>query len=176
MKRTLFLICTLLCANVLLAQTTFVVGDLTYEITNGNEVAVADCNESATSVVIPSTITNEGQTYNVTSIGYGAFAWCNSLTTITIPNSIENINFYAFFNTSLSVITIPSSVKFIAMGAFGGTPLKTIYCKGKVPPIVERSDSFPKTCVIYVPSDVVADYKALWTDHANQIIGYDFEQ
>ena len=112
----------------------------------------------------------------LTDIGSQCFAECENLIEITIPNSIENINFYAFDNTSLSVITIPSSVKFIAMGAFGRTPLKTIYCKGKVPPIVERSDSFPKTCVIYVPSDVVADYKALWTDHANQIIGYDFEQ
>ena len=113
---------------------------------------------------------------SLTDIGSQCFAECENLIEITIPNSIENINFYAFDNTSLSVITIPSSVKFIAMGAFGRTPLKTIYCKGKVPPIVERSDSFPKTCVIYVPSDVVADYKALWTDHANQIIGYDFEQ
>ena len=112
---------------------------------------------------------------SLTDIGSQCFAECENLIEITIPNSIENINFYAFDNTSLSVITIPSSVKFIAMGAFGRTPLKTIYCKGKVPPIVERSDSFPKTCVIYVPSDVVADYKALWTDHANQIIGYDFE-
>ena len=112
---------------------------------------------------------------SLTDIGSQCFADCENLIEITIPNSIENINFYAFDNTSLSVITIPSSVKFIAMGAFGRTPLKTIYCKGKVPPIVERSDSFPKTCVIYVPSDVVADYKALWTDHANQIIGYDFE-
>ena len=112
---------------------------------------------------------------SLTNIGSQCFAGCENLIEITIPNSIENINFFAFDNTSLSVITIPSSVKFIAMGAFDDTPLKTIYCKGKVPPIVERSDSFPKTCVIYVPSDVVADYKAVWTYHADQIVGYDFE-
>ena len=48
MKRLLSLICTLLCANVLLAQTTFTVGNLTYEIINSNAVSVYDCYERDT--------------------------------------------------------------------------------------------------------------------------------
>ena len=151
MKRTLLLICTLLCANVLLAQTTFVVGDLTYEITNGNEVAVADCNESATSVVIPSTITNEGQTYDVTSIGYGAFAWCNSLTTITIPNSITSIGGQGFyFCISLNSITIPNSVAYIgAETFFNCTGLTSISIPNSVATIEEStfSDCFNLTFI-----------------------------
>ena len=151
MKRLVSLICTLLCANVLLAQTTFVVGDLTYEITNGNEVAVADCNESATSVVIPATITNEGQTYDVTSIGYGAFAWCNSLTTITIPNSITSIGAQGFyFCISLNSITIPNSVTSIgAETFFNCTGLTSIVIPNSVSTIEEStfSDCFNLTFI-----------------------------
>ena len=163
MKRLLFLICTLLCANVLMAQTTFVVGDLTYEITNGNEVAVADCNESATSVVIPSTITNEGQTYNVTSIGYGAFAWCNSLTTITIPNSITSIGGQGFyFCISLNSITIPNSVTYIGAEAFVNcTALTSIGIPDKIASIEEStfSDCFNLTFVnIYRGITEIGDY------------------
>ncbi|MEE1252749.1 MAG: leucine-rich repeat protein, partial [Bacteroidales bacterium] len=97
MKRTLLFICTLLCANVLLAQTQFTVGDLTYETTSGNEVEVHDCSLSATSVVIPDTVTNEGITYSVTSIGDSAFWRCNSVTSITIGENVTSIGEGAFF-------------------------------------------------------------------------------
>ncbi len=56
MKRTLLLICTLLCANVLLAQTRFIIGDLRCEVTVANRVKVHDCMPSTTSIVIPKTL------------------------------------------------------------------------------------------------------------------------
>ena len=53
------------------------------------------------SVVIPSTVTYNGVTYSVTSIGMGAFYYCTSLTSVTIPNSITKIEWNAFYNTGI---------------------------------------------------------------------------
>ena len=73
-------------------------------------------------VVIPSSITVEGQEYTVTSIGGAAFQACRGLTSITIPNSVTSIGNHAFNGCSgLTSITIPNSVTSI-----GGCALE--YC------------------------------------------------
>ena len=51
----------------------------------------------------------------LTAIGYQAFAWCNSLRSIVIPNTVTIIDNHAFFDCwSLSAITIPASVTSIS--------------------------------------------------------------
>ena len=60
---------------------------------------------------------NEG----VSSIGSGAFGYCSSLTSITIPNSVTSIGGSAFSDcSSLTSITIPNSVTYIEQDAFSG--------------------------------------------------------
>ena len=121
MKRLLLLICTLLCANVLSAQTTFWIGDIQYEITSTNpaEVEVNNATSAITTANIPSTVTYQETTYDVTAIGDSAFYDCRSLTTVTILNSVISIGEAAFDGcSSLTSVTIGNSVTSIGTQAF----------------------------------------------------------
>ncbi len=72
-------------------------------------------------LIIPSSVTNGGITYSVTSIGDKAFFWCFDLTgPLTIPNSVAIIGAGAFNNCSdlTGSLTIPSSVTNIEREAF----------------------------------------------------------
>ena len=56
---------------------------------------------------------------SVTAIGDYAFIWCDSLTSVTIGNSVTVIGKQAFFSCrSLTSVTIPDSVKSIGEEAF----------------------------------------------------------
>ena len=58
---------------------------------------------------IPESISFNGDTYSVTSIGNRAFYNCDGLTSITIPNSVTNIGEYAFNRCfSLTSIILPN--------------------------------------------------------------------
>ena len=143
MKRIIFAICTLLCANVLWAQNLFTVGDIQYEITGTNEVEVDSASTSATSIVIPETIDYEGITYNVTSIDTWAFDSHTNLTSVTIPNSIVSIGKGAFYGcTGLTSMDIPNSVTTIDTGAFYG-------CAGLTSINIPNSITSIKTSTFY---------------------------
>jgi len=96
------------------------------------------------SVVIPSSVTYNGNTYTVTAISFDAFSYCENITSITIPStvisiggnafasctsltsidfgsSIEDIGSYAFTScTSLTNIILPTSLNSIGSNAFSG--------------------------------------------------------
>ena len=70
-------------------------------------------------VTIPETVTYNGTTYSVTTIGNYAFRGCSGLTSVNIPNSVTTIGGYAFFGCSgLTSIDIPNSVTTIGVYAF----------------------------------------------------------
>ena len=72
-------------------------------------------------VIIPSSVSYDGITYSVTSIGDYAFFECSSLTSVTIPNGVTSIGDNTFFDcSSLTSVTIPNSVTSIADEAFYG--------------------------------------------------------
>lgn len=66
---------------------------------------------------IPSTVTYNGTTYDVTSIGDEAFYECQSLISLTIPECLTSIGKYAFFNcVKLKSVDIPNNSKLTSLG------------------------------------------------------------
>ncbi len=68
-----------------------------YDFDSSTKTAsVTYSNEYSGSVIIPETVTYNGITYSVTSIGSYAFYECSSLTSVTIPNCVTSIGNSAF--------------------------------------------------------------------------------
>lgn len=102
----------------------YIIGDeaiVTYKGTSYSQYN----NEYSGSVTIPSTVTHNGLSYPVTTIGEAAFQNCTALTSVTIPNSVTSIDKEAFMNcTGLTgELVIPNSVITIDDLAF-------CYCSG----------------------------------------------
>ena len=117
---------------------------------------------------------------SVTTIGGSAFWYCSSLTSVTIGDSVTTIGDYAFCEcSSLRSVTIPDSVTTIGYEAFFEcSSLTSVYCKATTPPALGgiafyNNPSDPK---IYVPMESVAAYKSAphWSDYASDIVGYNF--
>ena len=145
---------------------------LYYNITSDNAVEVTcyshsifdnDNNYVSGDVVIPSSVTNNGTTYSVTSIGGGAFHHCSSLTSVTIPNSVTSIGFGAFSDcSSLTSVTIPNSVISIGGAAFRNcSGLTSIVSNAVVPPAI-GNEAFPKpnSCNVTLPCGSLEPYMA----------------
>ncbi len=90
------------------------------QVTYQNSYHYFPCYDDLTgALTIPSTVTYNGTTYSVTSIGDYSFSNCSSLAAVTIPNSVTSIGNRAFHNCSgLTSFTIPDSVTSIGNRAF----------------------------------------------------------
>lgn len=123
----------------------FEVNGIYYLITGPNSVEVtydrAGIVTYSGNVVVPSTVSHNGVTYNVTGIGTKAFkgsyqlnsvtmpqsityisncafAHCGALSTVNIPESVTTIGDSAFFSLPITELTIPASVTSIGLNAF----------------------------------------------------------
>ncbi len=102
-----------------------------YYLINGNEATVTHKDGNSPKnpcysgeLAIPATVTYNGVTYSVTSIGSHAFKGCRGLTSIEIPNSVTTISDMAFNECSglkdvysyidnLSLVSMGSSVFYV---------------------------------------------------------------
>ena len=145
---------------------------LYYNITSDNTVCVTyyssdnnfqNNNYVSGAVVIPSSVTNNGTIYSVTSIGNDAFENCSGLTSVTIPNSVTSIGEWAFWECSgLTSVTIGNSVTSIGNDAFYGcNGLISIVSNAVVPPAI-GNDVFPNpnSCNVIVPCGSLEAYIA----------------
>ena len=152
----------------------------TFTITGIYASAFENCDD-LTSVTIPNSITSIGNfafsscsgltsitiPNSVKSIGDNAFSSCTGLTSITIPNSVTSIGVEAFNGcSSLTTITLPSSITSMVGGCFGNcNKLESFYFKGGLPTTLSEA-LIPTTCIIYVPTEYLQDYKdALGADY-----------
>ena len=98
------------------------------------------------------------------SIAEAAFADCDSLKTVILPDSIKAIHKDTFEGcTSLEHIYIPEGVKSIGMDAFAGCKLKFIRFPSTLKSIGECA--IPRMSAIYVPANVT-DFDS-WAINSN---------
>ena len=114
----------------------FTDGNLKYTVNaDGESVTVSGTSGKPTQLTIESSISDgNGKSYTVTKIGEWAFNKCNSLTEVTIPNTVIEIDHQAFYYCSnLKKVTIHEGVKTIGPTAFiGCTQLTSITIPGTV--------------------------------------------
>lgn len=121
MKHLFFTLFSLMVCTMLRAYDAKIDG--IYYNFSGNEATVtfrdAWYNSYKGNLVIPTSVSYNGKTYSVTSIGELAISNCTSLNSITIPESVTTIEKNAFYwCPSLTSIHIPGSVKSIGNSAF----------------------------------------------------------
>lgn len=107
----------------------FTDGNLIYTVNaDGQSVTVSGTSGSPTQLTIESSISYKDKNYTVTKIAMWAFNKCNSLTEVTIPNTVIEIDYQAFYYCpNLKKVTIHEGVKTIGQTAFiGCTQLTSI--------------------------------------------------
>lgn len=115
----------------LVLNSSFVVDNVKYRVTSttNKTVAVAGFNTAGTTVLnIPSTVIGActSDVYNVTSVAQTAFGNYDSLTSVTMPNSITSIGNYAFSNSGISSLTLSNALTTIADNSFSNNNLTSV--------------------------------------------------
>lgn len=97
-------------------------GDLIYTVNaDGQSVTVSGTSGKPTQLTIESSISDKDKNYTVTKIATWAFNACNTLTEVTLPNTVDEIGYQAFFKCSnLTKVIIPEGVTKIGQAAFYG--------------------------------------------------------
>lgn len=144
-------------------------GGTTFASKEDGTLMLSNMDESSTEVVIPSTLTVDGQEYSVTGISDGAFENNETLETVSIPGSIEKIGENAFAGcTNLQTIynygedpaDLTGTVKALTRSG------EEISVAAKVFAEVDL-----ETCKLYVPAGCSQKYKAAegWNEFQNII-------
>lgn len=96
-----------------------VINGLRYGLKEEKATVLRAMEKDAESITVPSSVTYKEKKYAVTKIGNKVFFGCESLTEVTLPDTVEEIGDHAFKDCEeLSSITLPSSLKEIGDHAF----------------------------------------------------------
>ena len=107
--------------NGVLKQKTLTVDGIIYALPGGSDVAAIDCVEGKTDVAIPTTVTDDGKTYNVVAVGNNGFKGNTALKTVSMPGSVKSIGASAFSGcTGLTKVIFGNKIETIGTGAFTG--------------------------------------------------------
>ena len=103
----------------------FVAAGIAYRIISNNRVEVisrGDVNyKGLVSIGVPKTVTYNGRTFNIYSLGARAFLDCTTLQRVVLPSTVTSLGSATFEGcTSLRQINIPSGVTHIGDYAFQG--------------------------------------------------------
>ena len=184
--KTLLLLFLLAGTSVIASAYDFYSGGLYYNITSSSSKTVAvteNPNSYSGSVVIPSTVTYNGTTYTVTSVGNNAF-YLSSITSVVIPSTVTRIGNSAFSECfNMTSVTIGSSVSLIEEFAFAFCDnLQTINCLASTPPTIYDmtfnlsygGGLYLNNTVVHVPSNSLSAYRShtYWGEF-NYIQGFD---
>ena len=111
------------------------------EITNQSDYDSNNYSDLYSPGLLPSSVSYNGITYNVTAIGDNAFRFASNLSWVILPNSITRIGKYAFYRCNLSSIIIPSTIISIGRNAFTNCyPLTSISVKSANPNYDSRNN------------------------------------
>ena len=94
---------------------------------------------------------------SVTTLGRGAFSYCNALTSIEIPNSVTSIGAWAFYGcTGLTSVNIPDSVTTIEDSAFSDLSLTSVNIPNSVTSIGTQAFSGSSLTSVNIPNSVTS--------------------
>ena len=181
MKKLFFLFLALV-ATASLRAYDFKSGDLYYNITSSsapytvevtNQKQWSPSNYSGlTTATIPESVTYNGTTYSVTSIGNSAFSNCSSLTSVTIPHSVTSIGGSAFASCySLTSVTLGKNLTSIEKGAFSSCyKIQEVTSYASTPPAATNCAWNPTAATLYVPAEYIDTYSnTLWWEDFKEI-------
>ena len=105
-------------------------------VIEGSGAAYHDFSEDTriTDVYVSEGITDLGKSGQSDWMAYELFGYCPNLSSVSLPDSLENIGDYAFrYCSSLKKVTLPDKLKSLGRGAFGGcSDLREITIPGNV--------------------------------------------
>ena len=133
------------------------VAQVTYQNTPENNTTSSYTNLTG-ALTIPESVTYNGTTYSVASIGYKAFYHCTGLTSVTIPNSVTLIGNAGFSSCwYLTSVTIGGSVTSIGNYAFGACGLISVTIPNSVTSIGEGAFYFCSNLTsVTIPNSVTS--------------------
>ena len=107
-------------------------------------------------LTIHESVEDKNITYPVTGVGVAAFAHCQNLETVILPNTVTMLEESAFSHSSIAYISLPKSVNIIKSYAFASCPnLESVNVPEGVDSIPEGTFSYdPKLRNVSLPNSL----------------------